>query len=191
MKGGVMYDIHDLSDEKLMQMCGQGDSNAFGILFHRHKRKILNFAWRYLNDIHSAEDVLQKTFLRMLLFRKSFRSKASFATWLYTIAKNLCWEESKKLRREAQALNGDPGQREHQQPDPLEELERKELQESVREAIAALPPRQRMAIILTKYQGMSLSEAATVLDCSEGAVKQIIHRSFPALRKKLALYIKS
>ncbi len=186
-----MDDIHDLSDDKLMHMCSQGDSNAFSILFHRYQKKILNFAWQYLNDRDSAEDVLQKTFLRMLLFRKSFKKKASFATWLYTIAKNLCWEELGKLRRENHAHNEAPKPSEHEQRDPLKELEQNELQEIVSEAISSLPPRQRVAVILTKYQGMTLSEVAVVLGCSEGAVKQLIHRALPDLRKKLTSYIRS
>ena len=191
MKGSIMDDIHDLSDEKLMHMCSQGNSNAFSILFHRYQRKILNFAWRYLNDMHSAEDVLQKTFLRMLIFRKSFKKNASFATWLHTIAKNLCWEELGKLRREDHAHNEYPNPSEHEQGDPLKEVEQKELQEIVREAINSLPPRQRTAVILTKYQGMTLSETAAILGCSEGATKQLIHRALPNLRKKLAPYIRS
>jgi len=186
-----MNDIHGLSDEKLMHMCIKGDSNAFGVLFHRYQGKILNFAWRYLNDMGSAEDVLQKTFLRMLLFRKSFRKKASFATWLYTIAKNLCWEDSEKLRKESHAHNENPDPSEYERQDPLHEVEQKELHETVRKAISSLPPRQRTAVILTKYQGMTLSEAAMVLGCSEGAVKQLIHRALPDLRKKLTPYIRS
>ena len=191
MKDSIMDDIHDLSDEKLMHMCSQGDTDAFGILFHRYQRKILNFAWRYLNDRDSAEDVLQKTFLRMHLFRKSFRRKASFATWLYTIAKNLCWEDSEKLRREGHVYNENPNPSEYEQQNPLQEVEQKELHETVREAIGSLPPRQRTAVILTKYQGMTLSEAAAVLGCSEGAVKQLIHRALPDLRSKLDSYIRS
>lgn len=186
-----MDDIQDMSDEKLMILCAQGNLEAFSSLFHRYQKKILNFAWRYLNDRVSAEDILQKTFLRMFLSRKGFKKKASFAAWLYTIARNLCWDESQKTHRRMQAQNDKHDALDGQQPDPLERLEQNELRESVREAISLLPPRQRTAIILSKYQGMSLSEIAAVLGCSEGAVKQLIHRALLALKKNLAPYINS
>ena len=194
-----MDDIQEMSDEELMFLCAQDNLNAFNILFCRYQKKILNFAWRYLNDRSSAEDMLQETFLRMFLFRKSFnKRKASFATWLHTIAKNLCFQESQKRYGKIQGMPSSEakGQDEeleipdYQQLNPLEKLEHQELQEKVRKAISLLPPRQREAVILSKYQGMSLSEIATVIDCSEGAVKQLIHRALFSLRSKLAPYIK-
>ncbi len=185
-----MDDIQDKTDEELMLLCAQDNLEAFSILFHRYQRKILNFAWRYLNDRGSAEDILQETFLRMFIFRKTFKRKASFATWLYTIAKNLCWEESRKPYRRIQAQDEDPNLLDCHQPGILERLERKELQEKIREAISSLPPRQKEAIILSKYQGMSLSEIAKILNCSEGAVKQLVHRALLSLRRKLTPYFK-
>ena len=185
-----MGDIQDMSDDELMALCAQDDLEAFGILFRRHQRKILNFAWRYLGDRSSAEDILQKTFLRMFLFRKSFNRKASFTTWLYTIAKNLCWEESLNLNTRFQADSENPERLDCHQPDAFERLEQKELQERVSEAVSALPARQRSAVILSKYQGMSLAQTASILDCSEGAVKQLLHRGILSLKKKLAAYIR-
>jgi RNA polymerase sigma-70 factor (ECF subfamily) len=194
-----MDDIPKMTDEELMLLCVQDNLEAFSILFHRYQRKILNFAWRYLDDRNSAEDILQETFLRMFLFRKSFnKKKASFATWLYTIAKNLCFQESQKVYRKMQDMLSSEvkGQVEEleipdcQQLNPLEKLEQDELREKVNKAISLLPQRQREAVILKKYQGMSLSEIAKVLNCSEGAVKQLIQRALLSLRTKLTPYIK-
>ena len=185
-----MGDIQDMSDDELMALCAQDDLEAFGILFRRHQRKILNFAWRYLGDRSSAEDILQKTFLRVFLFRKSFSKKASFITWLYTIAKNLCWEESRNLNTRVQANNEGPELLDCQQPDTLERLEEEELRERVSQAISSLPSRQRAAVILSRYQGMSLAQISRVLDCSEGAVKQLLHRAILSLKKKLAAYFR-
>ena len=98
---------------------------------------------------------------------------------------------SEKLRRESHVYNEELNPPQYEQQNPLHEVEQKELHETVREAIGSLPPRQRTAVILTKYQGMTLSEAAMVLGCSEGAVKQLIHRALPDLRNKLASYIRS
>lgn len=198
-KGKTMDGIQEMTDEELMLLCVQDNLEAFSILFNRYQRKILNFAWRYLDDRYSAEDILQETFLRMFLFRKSFnKRKASFATWIHTIAKNLCFQESQKLYGKMQGLplREAKGQDEEleipdcRQLNPLEKLEHQELQEKVKKAISSLPPRQREAVILSKYQGMSLSEIATVLDCSEGAVKQLIQRALLSLRAKLTPYIK-
>jgi len=204
-KDKIMADIQDMPDEELMFLCAQDDLGAFNTLFGRYQKRILNFACRYLNDRSSAEDILQETFLRMLLFRKSFnKRKASFATWLHTISKNLCFQESQKGKIQGMPSNPSfhsrvdsaEGQDEElevpdcHQLNPLEKLEHQELQEKVNQAISLLPSRQREALILSKYQGMSLSEIAAVLDCSEGAVKQLIHRALLSLRAKLAPYIK-
>lgn len=183
-----MDDIRDMRDEELMLLCAQGDLEAFNTLFHRYQKKILNFAWLYLNDRDSAEDILQGTFLRMFIFARTFKKKAAFSNWLYTIARNLCWEESQRSRRRIQVHNEELDVPDCQQPDPLEEAEHRELQERIREAIGLLPPRQRSAIILSKYQGMSISETAGILGCSAGAVKQLTHRGLLSLRKKLAPY---
>lgn len=134
-----MDDIRDMRDEELMFLCAQGNLEAFNTLFHRYQRKVLNFAWLYLNDMDSAEDVLQGTSLRMFMFARTFRKKASFSNWLYTIARNLCWEESQKARRRAQAHSEELDVPNRQQPDPLEEAEHRELQERIREAIGSLP----------------------------------------------------
>ena len=168
-KGKIMDDIQDMSDEELMFLCAQDDLEAFSILFRRYQKNILNFAWRYLNDRSAAEDILQETFLRLLLFRKSFnKRKASFATWLHTISKNLCFQESQKLySNNIQRQDEELEIPDCQQPNPLEKLEQEELQEKVRKAISLLPPRQREAVILSKYQSMSLSEIATVLDAQK------------------------
>ena len=190
-KGKIMDDIQDMSDEELMFLCAQDDLAAFNILFGRYQKKILNFTWRYLNNRSSAEDMLQETFLRMFLFRKNFnKRKASFATWLHTIAKNLCFQESQKLYSNIQRQDEELEIPDCQQLTPLEKLEHQELQEKVRKAISLLPTRQREALILSKYQSMSLSEIAKVLDCSEGAVKQLIHRALLSLRANIAPYIK-
>jgi RNA polymerase sigma-70 factor (ECF subfamily) len=206
--------LQDMSDEELMSLCAHDNLGAFNILFHRYQKKILNFALRYLNEQDIAEEILQETFLRMYRFRKSFKGNSTFATWLHTIARNLCWDECQKSYQKIREMEsswdnldeqwreknrglppdfvgtkGFPDIPDYRQQEPIIKLEREELQVKVREAIDSLPQRQKEAVILSKYQEMSLTEIASALNCSVGAVKQLIHRALLSLKEKLVPYV--
>lgn len=167
------------SDEALMQQAQADDREAYATLFVRHRGALTAFLIRYLGNHALAEDVAQETFLALWLERARFQKKRSFKVWLYVAARN----------RANNALRG-------KHPLPLDESlvapgslaeasERTLLQETVQAALLALPEAQRLAIVLTVYEGFSYREAAQAMECTEVAARVLAHRGRQALQKRL------
>ena len=176
-----------VSDEDLMMDCKKGDMSAFELLVRRYQDAIINYIHFSINDYHRAEDLAQKTFLRVFKNASRYEVKASFKTWLYTIATNLTRNEIRnRARRNTYFLEDLVDENEdvyHSvymideglQPDLL--LERKERQQIVKKAMKMLPENQCIALTLVTYQELSYEEIAEILNCSLGAVKSLIHRA--------------
>ena len=176
-----------VSDEDLMMDCKKGDMSAFELLVRRYQDAIINYIHFSINDYHRAEDLAQETFLRVFKNASRYEVKASFKTWLYTIATNLTRNEIRnRARRNTYFLEDLVDENEdvyHSvymideslQPDLL--LERKERQQIVKKAIKMLPENQCIALTLVTYQELSYEEIAEILNCSLGAVKSLIHRA--------------
>lgn len=178
------------SDEELMLAYQAGDPRAFEELFDRYKGRIYNYFIRHLSDWAVAEDLFQKTFLRVHEARERYRPSASLATWIYTIATNLLRDEvrKEKARPAEQPLErtrDHAGPAAAGAPSPERLASRAQLREQIVGAVHALPPEQREAFILGKYEGRSYREIAEILGCSEGAVKVRIHRGVKSLRAAL------
>jgi len=178
-------------DAELMQQVARGDHEAFNILVQKYRPPVLNTAFRYVGDREEAEDLAQEAFLRVYQARHRYRPTAQFSTWLYRIVANVCLDA--RRRRQArpveslEALGEEPA--EAHSPSPHEAVERTELQAAVRAAIAALPPRQRLAVILHRYEGRSYQEIADALDCSVSAVETLLHRAKQNLKERLRDYV--
>ena len=176
-----------VSDEDLMMDCKKGDMSAFELLVRRYQDAIINYIYFSINDYHRAEDLAQETFLRVFKNASRYEVKASFKSWLYTIATNLTRNEIRnRARRNTYFLEDLVDENEdvyHSvymideglQPDLL--LERKERQQIVKKAIKMLPENQCTALTLVTYQELSYEEIAEILNCSIGAVKSLIHRA--------------
>lgn len=176
-----------VSDEDLMMDCKKGDMRAFELLVRRYQDAIINYIHFRINDYHRAEDLAQETFLRVFKNASRYEVKASFKSWLYTIATNLTRNEIRnRARRNTYFLddlvdeNEDVYHSVHMidetlQPDLL--LERKERQQIVKKAMKMLPENQGTALTLVTYQELSYEEIAEILNCSIGAVKSLIHRA--------------
>ncbi|MGH7819493.1 MAG: RNA polymerase sigma factor [Candidatus Binatia bacterium] len=181
-------DASSKGDEELMLAYGAGDAKAFEELFDRYKGRIYRYFLRHVSDWAVAEDLFQKTFLRVHEARERYRPSASFATWIYTIATNLLRDE---LRKEG--LAGElpiDGARPNHEPvqegaGPEGRASRAELRDRIARAVRELPIEQREAFVLGKYEGRGYLEIAEILGCSEGAVKVRIHRAIKALREAL------
>ncbi|MEN8162101.1 MAG: RNA polymerase sigma factor, partial [Myxococcota bacterium] len=133
-------------------------------------------------------------FLRVIRARRRYRPSARFSTWLYRIAFNLCANERERRssgERSLETLAGGAGEAgiEGSVPEPSTRLEKEDLVRAVRAAIAALPERQRMALILARYDELPYVEIAQVLDTTEKAIKSMIHRAREKLRASLAPYL--
>ena len=174
----------DPSDADLMAAVGRGDMGALGELVRRHQGKAIALAFRTLGRWDLAEDMAQEAFLRVLRAAKRYRPDARFTTWLYRIVVNLCLDHQRRARQAPSALTDDsPEPSAAPSADPLEARERVL---RVQRAVEALPERQRMAVVLHRYEGLSHREVAEVTGWSVSAVESLLVRAYASLRKSLA-----
>lgn len=184
-----------VSDEDLMLECRKGDMSAFELLVRRYQDALVNYIYYTINDYHRAEDLAQETFLRVYKSASRYEPRASFKSWLYTIATNLSRNEIRnRARRKTYYLedmvdeNEDVYHSEFMvdtrfQPDIL--YEKKERQQLIRKTLKQLPENQRLALTLVTYQELSYEEISAILNCSVGAVKSLIHRARQNMKKLL------
>jgi len=182
-------------DTQLMIRFSTGEENAFDQLFQRNSRRAYDIAIRFLANPDDAEDIVQEAFLRIYSSKKSWKPKASFNTWLYRIVANLCLKKIRKAKIiRWESLDSKEGAQEFDNPSPLpdetaiqpdEQLLRKETSELVQMAVQKLPPAQRMAVILHKFEALSYKEISEAMECSVPAVESLLHRAKLNLRKEL------
>jgi RNA polymerase sigma-70 factor (ECF subfamily) len=178
------------TDGQLLEKAGRGDQSAFLELYDRHRGPIFRFAYRLLGSVERAEDVTHDCFLGLIRKPQNFDpSRASLRTYLYAAARNQAMKQFRTDGREAALddLNEDPIVPVREEP--LRQLLDRELSEKVREAVTALPPLQREALVLFEFDGLSLSEIAEVVGADVGAVKARLHRARERLKNTLRHYL--
>jgi RNA polymerase sigma-70 factor (ECF subfamily) len=171
-------------DETLLAGVGRGDPTAVRQLLDRRLPRILALARRMLNDAGDAEDVAQETFLRAWRQARAWTpGQARFDTWLHRVALNLCYD---RLRRRREVVTDAPPEQVDPGPAPDAGLIGTELSKRVEAALAALPPRQREAIVLCHHQGLGNIEAAALMEISVEALESLLSRGRRALKASLA-----
>ncbi|MGH7909030.1 MAG: RNA polymerase sigma factor [Thermodesulfobacteriota bacterium] len=182
------------SDIELMLRAKTGDDSAFTELMRRHYKGVVNYVYRFINDRANSEDLAQEVFLRVYRSVKRYNPQAKFSTWLYKIATNLCITEVKSRNKEQnvsldemQENTGDLGDSKSEDPSDL--TFRREIGTAIFEALRSLPERERVAIILCKYEDLPYEEVAEVIGCTIGAVKTYVHRGRMKLIEKLKTYL--
>ena len=173
----------DALDHELMAAVARRDSRAYARLVERHLAWALGFAERMLSSRHEAEDVVQTAFLRIWQGAGDWQAKAKFSTWLYRVLHNLCMDQFRARRRTGEAPDEEPADEAPGQEERLASLQR---EARVRAALAALPERQRAALVLCHYEERPQAEAAALLGVSEGALESLLSRARATLRKWLA-----
>lgn len=167
-----------------MRRVASGDREAFRQLVEHHQGPLGAYAQRMLGDPGRAEDVVQETLLRLWSRARSFRpERARLTTWLHNIAHNLCIDT---LRRESRLRPEDSHEEapaDDATPGELRDDERREA--LLRRAIAALPERQRSALVLCHYQGLSNRQAAGILDVRVEALESLLARARRTLKKEM------
>ena len=171
------------SDLVCLQRVGRGDQRAFRELVDRYLQAITRFALRTLHDHAEAEEVAQETFLRLWTEAADFEPRAQLKTWLYRVARNQCIDRIRKRRSHGKEVELDESAEGGDRPSAL--LLRKQTAAQVEEALAALPERQREAIALVHYEGLSGAEACEVLSISAEALESLLARGRRALRERL------
>lgn len=172
------------TDEALLSRVAAGEPDAARRMMARKLPRILGLAVRVLGDRPEAEDVSQETFLRIWRQASRWRhGEARFDTWLHTVVLNLCRD---RLRRRRETYVAEPPEVADPRPGPEHGLVQTSEREAVAAALAALPVRQREAIVLQYYQELSNGEAAAVLGVSVEALESLLSRARRTLRDRLA-----
>jgi RNA polymerase sigma-70 factor (ECF subfamily) len=180
-------------DAELMLRVKEGDSSSFGVLLAKHRASVIHFVYRLVQEQAIAEELAQEVFLRVYRSRSSYEPTAKFKTWLFRIASHLAlnWLRDEKHDRGQERLDDGSADLPARQlcdrrPSVEQELVYAVKLHEVRRAVAALPEKQRAAVLLHKYEEMPYAQIARVLECSESAVKSLLYRAYETLRARLA-----
>jgi RNA polymerase sigma-70 factor (ECF subfamily) len=196
---GVNAALDPNSDAAIMLRVAAGDQAGFNYLAQKYHRAIIHFLFRMVRNEAVAEELAQEVFLRVYRSRESYRAEAKFTTWLYRIATNLAVNHARdtKHERSAQTIYLDaPDEESGTTPDVADDepsveqrLMRDERMAAIRTHVMALPERQRMAVLMHKYQGMDYRQIGDVLKLSESATKSLLFRAYQTLRDKLKEFV--
>lgn len=155
-------------DVELMLRVKEGDIPALESLVLKYRQRTVGFLYRVVNDEVVAEELAQEVFLRIYRFRQGYAGTEMFPTWMYRIAVNVALGHDRKKRTNPHERNVS-----HQGDERVA---------SIRRCVAALPERQRMAVILHRYQGMDSRQIAAVLEISESDAKSLLFYAYEGLR---------
>ena len=173
-----------MDDDRLMVMIGSEDRDAFGILAARHLDRCVAIAYRTLGNRTDAEDIAHDAMLRVWRHAPRWKtSGAKFTTWLYRVVVNLCIDRTRRIKPNAGEV---PEDLSDGAPGPAATLESQQTSDWVREAVMALPDRQKEAMVLCFFEELSNAEAADILEVSVGALEQLLVRARRSLRVSLA-----
>jgi RNA polymerase sigma-70 factor (ECF subfamily) len=169
-------------DQELMAAVGRQDARAYARLVERHLGWALRFVERRVGARADAEDLVQTAFLRVWQGAARWEPEAKFSTWFYRVLHNLCMDHFRARRAPSEALDEDlpdPG------PTGEDRVAGAQRTARVRAALAALPERQRAAIVLCYYEERSQAEAARLLGVSEGALESLLSRARASLKQHM------
>jgi RNA polymerase sigma-70 factor, ECF subfamily len=195
--GGVQEDMEAVvaleRDAQLMLRVREGDDTSFGLLLERHRGPVVHFLYRMVQNQAVSEELAQEVFLRVYRSRETYEPTAKFTTWLFRIATHVALNSIRDRKKEKghesldeQLLDGVERQVADQQPTVEQEMVQRVKLREVRQAIEALPSKQRAAVLMHKYEGLDYAQIAGVLSCSESAIKSLLFRAYESLRGRLA-----
>ncbi len=187
------------TDAAVMLRLKAGDVACFDLLINKYRKPIVHFMFRMVHNQAVAEELAQEVFLRVYRSRETYRAEARFSTWLYRIATNLGvnYARDTKLERTASTVYLDEPDTGtgimHDVADATPSAEakilRRERMQAIREHVMALPERQRMAVLMHKYEEMDYRQIGDVLKLSESATKSLLFRAYQTLREKLKDFV--
>ena len=192
-------DFGQMDDATIMLELRTGNMAGFDYLIQKYRKPIIHFMYRMVRNQAVAEELAQEVFLRVYRSRETYRAEARFSTWLYRIATNLGVNYARDTRHERAAstvyldeVDSETGTT-PDVPDSTPGVEanllRQERMNAIREHVMALPERQRMAVLMHKYEGMDYKQIGEVLKLSESATKSLLFRAYQTLRDKLKDFI--
>jgi RNA polymerase sigma-70 factor, ECF subfamily len=175
-------------DAELMARAADGDRAAWRELYVRHRDHVFRVAFRFLGNEASARDVTQEVFIALFTRAKAYRHVAAFTAYLRRLTVNRCINTRASAHEAHRSTTAEAVlfQVPDAHPDPESSLDQRQTTEGVRAAVAMLPARQRMAVILSRFEGMSYEEIASALDCSISSVESLLFRARQALARTLS-----
>jgi len=188
------------TNEQLMVAYSQGDSRAFEELLRRHQRSVLNFIFRYVGNRSTAEDLVQDVFMRVIRRASSYKREAKFTTWLYTIARNICIDHSRRMQHRRTASLDHPVRAEGEDRRTLGEsipssdagTDRRamgrELGAQIKSAVDNLAEDQREVFLMREYLGLPFKEISEIVGIPENTAKSRMRYALEKLRSDLSEY---
>ena len=186
------------SDHALIEATRGGDESAFGEIMSRYRSPITNYLYRFLNDYDEAVDLAQETFVRVYFALDRYHTGFAFSTYIYRIATNLAISElRRRKRRRLLSLTGlfqseEDDNTEFQPPDTRQlqdaDLADDEQSKVIARAIASLPEKYRVAVVLRDVDGRTYEEIAEIMELGLGTTKSRISRGRGLLKDKLESY---
>jgi RNA polymerase sigma-70 factor (ECF subfamily) len=195
----VVAALEGSSDAQVMLRVKAGDQPAFDYLVQKYRRPLVSFMYRMARNAAAAEDLAQEVFLRVYRSRQSYEASAKFTTWLYRIATNLAVNHARDTRHQRPEATVSLDEPDDETGTTLElpdgaltaeqAMLRGERLLAIRRKVDGLPERQRLAVIMHKYQQMDYKQIAEVLKLSESATKSLLFRAYETLRIQLKEFI--
>lgn len=182
-------DAENQRDVALMVQIAQGDESAMRELIERHQLKVVGTITRMLSSENEAEDLAQQVFIRIWKSAGRYQPRAKFTTWMFTIVRNLVFNESRRRRHRDVQDELTPELRDPKAKSPDVEALDSEKMEAIEAAIAALPESQRLAVVLRRYEDIPYEEMAVILKQSVPGVKSLLFRARTTLRESLKRYL--
>jgi RNA polymerase sigma-70 factor, ECF subfamily len=188
-----------MDDAAIMLELKAGNMAGFDFLIQKYRKPIVHFMYRMVHNQAIAEELAQEVFLRVYRSRETYRAEARFSTWLYRIATNLGVNHARDTRHErtastiyldeVDAETGTTPDVADSTPGAESDMLRRERLNAIRQHVLALPERQRMAVLMHKYEGLDYKQIGDVLKLSESATKSLLFRAYQTLREKLRNFI--
>ncbi|GCE04654.1 hypothetical protein KDAU_19830 [Dictyobacter aurantiacus] len=191
---------NEITDGMLVTRTIAGDQQSFEVLVQRYNTPLFNFICHLLGDYDLACDVSQQVFLQLYISMPTLRTGEPLKAWLFQVARNRCLDELRRKRSihfsELEASHDDDDLSPldimpDNQPLPDEMAERSDLQQALRNAIDALPPKFRSVVLLRYASQLSFSEIGKTLSMPEATAKTYFQRARPLLRASMAKHWKS
>lgn len=196
---GTEVKAGESDDAEMMLRLKAGELQCFDYLMNKYRRAMVHFMFRMVHNQAVAEEMAQEVFLRVYRSRETYRAEAKFSTWLYRIATNLAVNHARDTKNERTApklLLDEPDPETgslHDVADSTPTIEadllRRERLNAIKQHVLALPERQRMAVLMHKYQDMDYKAIGSVLKLSESATKSLLFRAYQTLRERLKAFI--
>jgi len=182
-------------DVGLMLRVREGDNEAFELLVELHQSAVIGTVAKMLGGASEAEDIAQQVFIRIWKSAKRYQPQAKFTTWMFTITRNLVFNETRRRKRKPTVSVEEREEESHQQVEdvhsttPDQDVLHSELERAVDDEIQALPDKQRLAVVLRRYEEMPYDEIGRVLSMSVPAVKSLLFRARTQLKESLEKYL--